>query len=316
MFFIQVTARLTKYAGTVVVFLSSLTVLFLTGVGLGKEPYPAPVIEAIPQRIVSLAPSVTETLFALGAGDRLVGVTTYSNYPPQAQRIAKVGSFVKPSLEAVLAKQPDLVVGVPGGADREQIKRMKRLGLRVLVIPSASLGDLFSSIRFLARVVGRQEAGEKLLQRIRAQINQVKTTIAGTQPRRVLMVVGLHPLVAVGKGTFIDEILTLAGGENIAGAAPPAWPHLPIEYVIAKAPQVIIEGGTGSERGELGKHWADLKSIPAVKEGRIYSYFSDKILRPGPRVGEALKEIAQLIHPECFSHPRGKQSKKGGCEGS
>ena len=316
MFFIQATAQLTKHAGTVVVFLFSLTVLFLTGVGLGKEPLPAPVIEAIPQRIISLAPSVTETLFALGVGDRVVGVTTYSNYPPQVQRIAKIGSFVNPSLEAVLGKQPDLVVGVPGGADRQQIKRMKRLGLKVLLVPATSLGDLFNSIKILARVVGRQEAGEKLLLRIRAQINQVRTTIAGTQPRRVLMVVGLRPLVAVGKGTFIDEILTLAGGENIAGAASPAWPHLPLDYVIAKAPQVIIEGGMGSERGESGKHWADLQSIPAVKEGRIYSYSSDKILRPGPRVGEALKEIAQLIHPECFSHPRGKQSKKGGCEGS
>jgi iron complex transport system substrate-binding protein len=286
--------------------LLSFIALFLPGAVFGKDPSAT----TPPQRIVSLAPSVTETLFALGVGDRLVGVTAFCDYPPQARLVPKIGSFVSPSVEAVLAKQPDLVVGVRE-TDREKIKRMERMGLRVVVISVTGLKDTFKSIGLLAGIVGRQEAGKQLLSRLREQIDRVRATIAGAERRRVLMLVGQRPMVAVGRGTYIDELLTLAGGENIAGATLQLWPHLPTEYVVAKAPQVIIEGGMGSERETPGKDWADLSSIPAVREGRIYSYASDKILRPGPRVGEALEEIARLIHPECFA----KGEKERTCAG-
>jgi iron complex transport system substrate-binding protein len=289
----------------------SLTALFLPGEVLRQDTLSTTEgVAAVPQRIVSLAPSVTETLFALGVGDRLVGVTTFCDYPPQAQRVPKIGSFVSPSVEAVLAKQPDLVVGVRE-TDQGKIKRMKRMGLRVLVISVTRLKDTFESIHSLAQIVGREKAGKELLSRLQGQIDRIRARIAGAQRRRVLMLVGLRPLVAVGKGTYIDELLTLAGGDNIADAAPQPWPHLPLEYVVAKAPHVIIDGGMGSERGAPGKNWADLGSVPAVKDGRIYSYASDKILRPGPRVGEALEEIARLIHPECFA----RDGKESGCEG-
>lgn len=288
----------------------SVAVLFLSGEVFGQEASSTIERAAPPQKIVSLAPSVTETLFALGVGDRLVGVTTFCDYPPQARRVPKIGSFVSPSVEAILAKQPDLVVGVRE-TDREKIKRMERLGLRVVVISVTSLNDTFESIHSLAGTVGREEAGEKLLSQLQGQIDRIRTRIAGAQRRRVLMLVGLHPLVAVGKGTYIDELLTLAGGDNIAGVAPQPWPHLPMEYVVAKAPHVIIEGGMGSEQEARSEYWDDFSSIPAVKEGRIYAFHSDKILRPGPRVGEALEEIARLIHPECFA----KDRKESGCEG-
>jgi iron complex transport system substrate-binding protein len=128
--------------------------------------------------------------------------------------------------------------------------------------------------------------------------------------------VGLLPLVAVGGKNFIDELITAAGGENIAGNAAQPWLNLPDEYVVAKAPQVIIEAGMGSAQPPAGKHWADLKSIPAVKEHRVYAYRSDKILRPGPRIGEGLEEIARLVHPECFAEAGGPAHKGSGCEGS
>lgn len=292
------------------IWILSLASLFLRGEVFGQNAFSTTERVVTSQRIVSLAPSVTETLFALGVGDRLVGVTTFCDYPPQARLVPKIGSFVSPSVEAVLAKQPDLVVGVRE-TDREKIKRMERMGLRVIVISVSSLKDTFESIHFLAGIVGREEAGEKLGSQLQGQIDRIKARIAGAKRRRVLMLVGQRPMVAVGKGTFIDELLTLAGGENIAGAALQLWPHLPMDYVVAKAPQVIIEGGMGSERGAPGKNWADLGSIPAVRDDRIYSYASDKILRPGPRVGEALEEIARLIHPECFV----KDGKESGCEG-
>jgi iron complex transport system substrate-binding protein len=269
-----------------------------------------------PQRIVSLAPSVTETLFALGFGNRLVGVTTYCDYPAEARKLPKIGGFMSPSLEVIVAKRPDLVIGVSSATDPAKAKEMERLGLRVTLISLASVGEILNSIKSMARLLGKPEAGVKLAQKITHQFDGVKRRVAGAPRRATLLAVGLRPLVAVGGKNYIDELITLAGGENIAGNAAQPWLNLPDEYVLAKAPQVIIEAGMGSERGESAKHWSDLKSIPAVKERRVYAYPSDKILRPGPRIGEGLEEIARLVHPECFAEAKPGFNKGRGCEGS
>ena len=254
-----------------------------------------------PQRIVSLAPSITETVFALGFGNRLVGVTTYCDYPAAARQIAKIGGFMNPSLESIVAKRPDLVLGVNSVTDPVKAEEMERLGLNVNLISLANVSEILASIRMIARLLGSPASGETAARKITGQIARVKQRVAPVPRRSTLLVVGLRPLVAVGGKNFIDELISFAGGENIAGSAAQPWLNLPDEYVLAKAPQVIIEAGMGSERGASIAHWADLKSIPAVKNGRVYTYTSDKILRPGPRIGEALDEIARLIHPECFS---------------
>jgi iron complex transport system substrate-binding protein len=269
-----------------------------------------------PQRVVSLAPSVTETLFALGFGDRLVGVTTYCDYPPEARRLPKIGGFMNPSLEAIVDKKPDVVIGVNTATDPAKAREMERLGLKVNLISVASVNDILAGIKSVARLIGSSEAGEKLVLKIERQFNQVKKRVAPAPRRSTLLVVGLRPLVAVGGKNFIDELITLAGGDNIAGNAAQPWLNLPDEYVVAKAPQVIIEAGMGSERAASAQHWGDLKSIPAVKEGRVYSYPSDKILRPGPRVGEGLEEIARMVHPECFAESKPGLKRRNGCEGS
>jgi iron complex transport system substrate-binding protein len=287
---------------------------FVIDAGAAQEPARITNPRAIPHRIVSLAPSVTEILFALGFGDRLVGVTTYCDYPVEARRLPKVGAFMKPSLEAIMGKKPDLVIGVDGGTDRLQAREMERLGLNVALISVAGLNDILHSIKSVARLLGREEAGEGLARKIDAQIQEVKKRVGQAPVRSVLMVVGIRPLVAVGRKNFIDELITLAGGKNIAGDASQPWLNLPEEYVVAKAPQVIIEAGMGSEREGSNKRWDDLRSVPAVREGRVYAYPSDKILRPGPRVGEALAELAPIIHPECFANTsRGKRREESGC---
>jgi iron complex transport system substrate-binding protein len=270
-----------------------------------------------PQRIVSLAPSVTETLFALGFAHRLVGVTTYCDYPVEARKLPKIGGFMSPSLESIVAKRPDLVIGVSSATDPVKAREMERLGLKVTLISLASVNDILSSIKSVARMLGSPEAGERLAHKITLQFDEVKKRVAPAPRRSTLLAVGLRPLVVVGGKNFIDELITLAGGENIARDAAQPWLNLPDEYVVAKAPQVIIEAGMGSERGESAKHWGDLKSIPAVKEGRVYAYPSDKILRPGPRIGEGLAEIARLVHPECFAQSkRGLNKESNGCEGT
>jgi iron complex transport system substrate-binding protein len=277
---------------------------------------PVRAAEAPPStKVVSLAPSVTETIFALGFGDRLVGVTTYCDYPAEARKLPKIGDFMNPSLEAVIAKKPDLVIGVTGATDPVKAREIERLGLKVVLVSVANLNDVLSSIRSIAALLGNAQAGEKLVGKIRAQVEEVKRRIAPAARRRVLLVVGVHPVIAVGGKNYIDELIALAGGENIAGNAAQPWLNLPDELVVAKAPQVIIEAGMGSEREKSGKQWGDLKSVPAVREARIYSYPSDKILRPGPRFGEGLADLARLIHPECFAIPTNdKRDERSRCE--
>lgn len=267
-------------------------------------------------RIVSLAPSVTETLFALGFGAEVVGVTTYCDYPAAAQKIAKIGGFMSPSIEAIVAKRPNFVIGVTSATDPAKARELETLGLKVTLISLASLSDILASIKDIARLLGRADVGEQLADKINRQIDQTKKRIAPAPRRSTLLAVGLRPLVAVGGKNFIDELITLAGGENIAHNAAQPWLNLPDEYVVAKAPQVIIQAGMGSERGSFTKNWGDLKSIPAVRDGRVYSYPSDKILRPGPRVGEGLEEIARLVHPECFAQSKREPDKESGCENS
>jgi len=266
------------------------------------------------RRIVSLAPSLTETVFALGFGDRLVGVTNHCDYQAEAKNLPKVGDFMSPSLEVIAAKRPDLVIGVVGATDPAKAREMERLGLNVALLSLSTVSEILSSFKRIAALLGDAAAGERLVRKLTLQFDKVTNRVAHTSRRSTLMVVGLRPLVAVGGKNFLDELITLAGGANIARNAPQPWLNLPDEYVVAKAPQIIIEAGMGSDTAAPARHWSDLKSIPAVKERRVYTYNSDKILRPGPRIGDGLEELARLIHPECFDQadsPKGRR-----CEGA
>jgi iron complex transport system substrate-binding protein len=178
------------------------------------------------------------------------------------------------------------------------------------------VSEILSSFKRIAALLGDPDAGATLVEKITAQFGKVKRRIAPAPRRSTLLAVGLRPLVAVGGKNFLDELITLAGGENIAGNASQPWLNLPDEYVVAKAPQVIIQAGMGSDASRPTRQWSDLKSIPAVKERRVYTYNSDKILRPGPRIGEGLEEIARLIHPECFNVGKSRGARGSRCEGS
>ncbi len=267
------------------------------------------------RRVVSLAPSVTETLFALGFGNRVVGVTTYCDYPAEAHKLPKIGGFINPSLGSDRRKRPD--------RDRRQQTPPSgegtgdgSSGLKVALISVTSLDDILNPLKASLACWEAPKRAKNSSHKITRQFEEVKKRVAPAPRRTTLLAVGLRPLVAVGGKNFIDELITLAGGENIAGNAAQPWLNLPDEYVVAKAPQVIIEAGMGSDRGMSAKNWGDLKSIPAVKERRVYAYPSDKILRPGPRIGEGLEEIARLVHPECFAEAKPGFNKGSGCEGS
>ncbi len=272
--------------------------------GCGSRP-PADSIRA--PRLIALVPSVTESLFALGAGNEVVGVSQYCDYPPQARRLPKIGGFITPNLEAILALKPTLVIGLPTSADLPEIRVLQAMGINTLMVDDGSVAAILASIRKIGEVIDRRSAAQKLVTQIRARVEAIEGRLASVQPRTVLMVVGHEPLVAVGPGTYLDELIRLAHGRNIAEASNQAWPRLSIEYIVAVRPEVILDGQMGTDSPAPARFWSRFPSIPAVRERRIFGYPDDPTLHPGPRIAQTLELLARRIHPEVFAPERAAQ---------
>lgn len=258
--------------------------------------------EAIPQRIVSLTPSLTEIVFALGLGDRLVGVSRHCDHPPEAAAIDKVGTFVAPAVERIVAKRPDIVLAEPNVGNRQPVESLQRLGLDVLVVPVGSIAVTRESILMVARRLGVAARGRELAARIDREIAATVARLAQVPPRRILLVVSRQPLIVAGTGTLQDELITLARGVNIGAEGGSGWPHLSLERVVAAAPEVIVDATMGDDAVEPAARafWAKLATLPAVRAGRVSVYAGGELLRPGPRIGIALEQLARRIHPEAF----------------
>ena len=257
------------------------------------------------QRIISLAPSVTETIFALGLGDRLVGVSVYCDYPPEAAHIDRVGTFLTPNVEAIVAKRPDVIIAVPTPGNQGSVQALRRLGLQVVLVDPNTVAEIKESLVTIGRELGHEAAARALVARIDVHFAAVQARLDDAPARKVLMVVGQTPLVAVGGGTFQDELIQMAHGDNLARSAGSSWPRLSIEFAIAAAPEVIIDTSMGNEE-QVGAapamdFWKAFPTIPAVHDGHVYGYKAYQVLRPGPRIGEAFEALARFIHPERFA---------------
>jgi len=263
----------------------------------------APASAAARMRIVSLAPSVTETLFALGAGPEVVGVSQYCDYPPEVRELPRVGSFLTPNLEAIIALRPTLVVGLELSSDVRQIRALNSMGYPVLLVSDDSLDQIEASIEKVGARIDRGARARRLVANIQSQIAAVQQRLANVKPERALMLVGHQPIVAVGAGTYLDELMRIARADNIAAAVGEQWPHLGIEFIIAMRPQVILDGAMGSDASSLSDFWEKYPTIPAVRDHRVLGYAQDPMLHAGPRVGQSLEIIARKVHPEAW--PRG-----------
>ena len=252
------------------------------------------------QRIVSLTPSVTEILFALGAGDDVVGVSQYCDYPPEATHLPRVGSFLTPNLEAIVALHPTLVIGIGLSSQMREIRALNEMGCEIMTIQDESVAQIEESIRAVGVKIGRADAADALLMKLNAQINDVRQRVASLPRVRVVMLVGHEPLTAVGPGTFLDDLLKLANSDNIADSISQQWPKLSIEFIIAMRPEVILDGQMGTDPSAPARYWDRYQSIPAVQDHHVYGYPSDQILHSGPRIGASLQMLAALIHPEAF----------------
>jgi iron complex transport system substrate-binding protein len=275
---------------------AGVLLLAATAVACGAAPPEASPLPGV-RRVVSLAPSVTEVVYALRAGDRLVGVCGQCDRPAEVAKLPRVGGYLAPSVEATLAVRPDLVVAVPSPGNREAVRAIERAGVRVLVVRDRTLADLWDSIRDVAGALALDAAGEHLTADLRGRLEAVHARVAGLPTRRVLVVVGQNPLIAVGRGTLQDELVSIAGGTNVAADAGDAWPKLALEIVVARAPEVIVDASMGTERGAR-ELFAGLTTVPAVHDGRVVRLESDAFLRAGPRVPDAAAALAAIIHPE------------------
>jgi len=265
---------------------------------------------ALPSRIVSLTPSVTETLFALGLGGRVVGVSQYCDYPPEAARLPRVGSFLAPVIEAVAALEPDLIITSPSPGNEEPVKAMVRAGLTVIAVPegSESVAAVLSAIRAVAKAVGAEPRAETLVGTIDAELAAAEARAAGRDRPTVAIVVGYDPLVLAGPASYLGELVERAGGENVATRLGGKWPRAGLEFLVAAAPEVIVDLTMGYERATDTTRWQRFPELPAVARRQVYFDASQVFLRPGPRLGEQVRLLSRFLHPEAW--PQSQDSKR------
>lgn len=257
-------------------------------------------LDAEPQRIVSLAPSHTETLYALGLGDRVIGVTEYCNYPPEATEKPTVGGYSEIDLEQVVGLEPDLVLATTIHTP-DIVSALQERGVTVFVADPQTVPEVLETIRTLGQVTGQEETAEALVAQMQARIDAVQEVIEGVPRPKVFWELGPE-LYTAGPGSFINDLIVMAGGENVAAEADRPWPQLSVEAIILKDPDVVVLAdhnyGQTAEMVRERPGWAD---VNAVKEGNIIELTDDDIFsRPGPRIGDALEFLARSFHPELF----------------
>jgi len=252
-----------------------------------------------PLRIISLAPSVTETAYLLGAGDRLIGVTIQCDWPEDAKRKPKIGSLLDPSYETILAAQPDLVIASTAGNDRAAVYKLAELGLPVFVTAPRSVEGIFETTRQIGRIMDCAAEGERLVAEMKARLQEVQRRLAGLPPTRAFLITWFDPLLAPGRKTFENDVLNLANVVSISAGSDEYYPRYSLEQVLAQNPDAILTVF------HAGKPLPDLRQMPgwrdlkAVKQRRAY-VLSEVLQHPSPRFVDAVEELARKLHPERF----------------
>jgi iron complex transport system substrate-binding protein len=256
-----------------------------------------------PRRIVSTAPSLTETLYTLGAGDRVVGVTTWCRYPQAARLKPKIGGYSNPSVEAIVALRPDLVVLADGRKDLAE--RLARFEIPTLLVSLDSLRAIEDAIARISARLGVPERGTALVNAIETRRAAVARLVAGRPRPRTLLLLGHSPdsltsLFAVGPGSFLGEMLEAAGGDNVLGDVRIPYPKVSVEEVIARDPDVILEvvspPADVDAQGRALRLWSAYSSLRAVRAGAVRVVVDDTFVQPGPRVGEKIQILAEALH--------------------
>jgi iron complex transport system substrate-binding protein len=255
-----------------------------------------------PIRIVSLAPNVTEILFSLGLDEEIVGVSIHCNFPEKAKGKVRVGSYISLDFEKVTFLKPDLIIATGVGNTRDMVDRLGKLGFQTYVIYPKNFDDILKSIAHIGQVVDREKEARMIIEGMRKRSQRVIELTKGLPRPKVFIQIGDAPVVTVGKGSFADDLIRLAGGENIAKKEKEVYPRFGMEEILKRSPEVIVISSM-NPKGDYQKilqEWTRWKTIPAVKNGRIHLIDSDLLDRPSPRIIDGLEELAKVLHPERF----------------
>ena len=257
-------------------------------------------IKEKPSRIVSLAPSITEILFALGLDKEVVGVTQFSNYPPATKNKKKVGSYVKLNIEVIVGLSPDLIIATADGNPRESVEKLEELGIPVFVIYPKKMVDIYRNLRAIGAITGKIVEAERLASSLEGRINAIANKVRNSPRPKVFLQLGTNPLYTAGKGTFMDQLIELAGGVNIVGGSLVRYPAYSMEEVLSRNPDFIFSTLMDGNNADIKAFWEKWNTLSAVKSGRIFSINPDLVNRPSPRIADGLEAIAKKIHPEIF----------------
>ncbi len=266
--------------------------------GAGKEI----TLPRRPERIVSLAPSNTEILFALGLGDLVKGVTTYCDYPAEAKDRAQVGGFMDFSIEKIVSLKPDLILATSG--QDQGLAPLIALGIPVVVLDATTMPEIDQCIRVVGDLTGKKKEAQKLIDEIDREVKIIADKISAVAPSdrpKVMYVAWDDPILTVGPGTLIDQMICLAGGINVAAGAHEPYPTFSLEAVVMADPDVLllprVHGGLDLRGLRSREAWKDLT---AVRKGRVYLLEDNLVSRPGPRAAQGLREIAEALYPALF----------------
>lgn len=247
------------------------------------------------QRIVSLKPNITEILFALGAGDRVVGVTTWCNYPEATQKLPKVGDYLRAFPEQVVAVHPDLIIGSQENSAREPTLQLERMGFKTALFPFTTLDETLQSIRGIGQLIGEDAASEKMARKLEENLTQLRKTAGRTPPTSALVVVGHRPLIVAGHQTFLGQLFPTLGLHNVIEAGSLPYPQLNTENLMALNPAIILDLTMGTESGGHDPFWQRYPQLQAVRDGHVIAVNMDEF-RAGPRLGKSLHQLAAQLH--------------------
>lgn len=261
-------------------------------------------IDKTPERLISHVPGITEILFALGLGGKVVGVSTYCDYPPEAQLKAKVGGFWNPTIENIVALSPDLVFTM--GSNKPLMTALDALKITYIVLQPKDIEGVLRDIELVGKVTNTAETAEKLIRDMQERILHVADRVKGARRPKVFYIIeaeNLNSPWTAGPGSFIDSLISTAGGENIGAKAQAPWSQFSIEEIVNSDPDIIIiptKHGTAFTAPEAFKEHPIWQKITAVRLGRIFTIDDDLTSRYGPRIALGLEEMARIIHPELF----------------
>ncbi|MGA9110057.1 MAG: cobalamin-binding protein [Smithella sp.] len=258
-----------------------------------------------PQRIVSLAPGITETLYALSLDDKIAGVTTFCDWPASARKKPKIGGFTNPSIEKIVSLKPDLIIATADGNRKDTVQQLERLGLPVYVISPSNIDGFLRSILNIGKITNREKNAEKLVEKFQKRLNNVTTQIRHKNKPRVFFQLGLEPVFTVGRGTLINEIIERAGGINVAGLDIAHYPVYSAEGIMGASPEIIIFAPMVNDKNfaAVKIFWQKFGELPAVKNNKIYPIDADLINRASPRIFDAIEILALIFHPD-IKYPR------------